>query len=115
MTDRERRERMDKKENDKISFDERAKYFCDTYTLEELAKKCAIQEFNNAELLEWVKELSHEDFEDEAETCSCEAENAYDYEKAYMDSCIRINQLNVTIDVLVDKLSKLREVSGLRW
>lgn len=31
----------------------------------------------------------------------------------HQDDCIKINQLNTTIDVLVDKLSRLREVHGL--
>ena len=31
----------------------------------------------------------------------------------HQSDCITINQLNVTIDVLVDKLARLREVRGL--
>lgn len=34
-------------------------------------------------------------------------------EDRYQQDCITINQLNVTIDVLVDKLSRLREMKGL--
>lgn len=35
------------------------------------------------------------------------------YEQRYQSDCITINQLNVTINVLIDKLAKLREVKGL--
>ena len=35
------------------------------------------------------------------------------YEQRYQSDCITINQLNVTIDVLVEKLARLREVKGL--
>ena len=34
-------------------------------------------------------------------------------EDRHQQDCITINQLNVTIEVLVDKLSRLREIKGL--
>ena len=35
------------------------------------------------------------------------------YEQRYQSDCITINQLHTTIDVLTDKLARLREVKGL--
>lgn len=35
------------------------------------------------------------------------------YEQRYQSDCITINKLHTTIDVLTDKLAKLREVKGL--
>ena len=35
------------------------------------------------------------------------------YEERYQRDCITINQLNVTIDVLTDKLARLRKSVGL--
>ena len=35
------------------------------------------------------------------------------YEQRYQNDCITINQLHTTIDVLTDKLARLREVKGL--
>ena len=35
------------------------------------------------------------------------------YEDRYQSDCITINQLHTTIDVLTDKLARLREVKGL--
>lgn len=35
------------------------------------------------------------------------------YENRYQSDCVTINQLNVTIDVLIDKLARLRKSAGL--
>ena len=35
------------------------------------------------------------------------------YEDRYQQDCIKINQLNTTIDVLVHKIEKLRQIAGL--
>ena len=46
-------------------------------------------------------------------TCDCARPSAEWYEQRYQSDCITINQLNVTIDTLVDKLAMLRKQVGL--
>lgn len=59
------------------------------------------------------QELKHT-IEKEQEHIDClKAELAEFQNNAYQDQCVTINNLNVTIDTLVDKLARLRSQKGL--
>lgn len=107
MTDREIRERKNKKALKDIERHNRVNELVENYSLEELASMVANQEGIIAELLERVKYQSDDYFNgyEEDEECVCDD---------YMDSCIMINQLATAFDVLVDRYALLREQAGLR-
>lgn len=103
MTDREIRERKNKKalkDTEKVN---RVNELIENYALEELASMVANQEGIINELLERVKQQSDDYF------------NGYEDDEEYVcDENIRIDQLAIAFDVLVDRYALLREQVGLR-
>ena len=78
---------------------------------DKLVKEIEALEFElrvKEDLLTIKDAISNEPTEEHSERPSIEW-----YEQRYQSDCITINQLHTTIDVLADKLSRLREVKGL--
>ena len=107
MTDREIRERKNKKTLKDTERHNRVNELVENYSLEELASMVANQEGIIAELLDRVKQQSDDYFNgyEDDEECVCDD---------YMDSCVKINQLTTALDVLVDRYALLREQVRLR-
>ena len=71
-------------------------------------------ESDNENLKNEIEELKYIlDSKEKIQKCEDVAPSREWLEDRYQQDCITINQLNVTIDVLVDKLSRLMEMKGL--
>lgn len=103
MTDREIRERKNKKALKDTERHNRVNELVENYSLEELASMVANQEGIISELLDRVKYQADDYF------------NGYeDDEECVCDENIKIDQLAIAFDVLVDRYALLREQVGLR-
>ena len=71
-------------------------------------------ESDNENLKNEIEELKYIlDSKEKIQKCEDVAPSREWLEDRHQQDCITINQLNVTIDVLVGKLSRLREMKGL--
>ena len=109
-----------------LDFEETVSLLCDTKNdlrnanncLSQYAKEKQEQESQIDELKTYISELESElrvkeDLFTIKGAIFGERPSGEWYEQRYQSDCITINQLNVTIDVLTDKLARLREVKGL--
>lgn len=88
--------------------EENVGYYKDS--LARTAKNCDKLYHENKELKQRIAELESEGTKT---IDDCKQSSVEWYDKRHQSDCIRINQLNVALDVMTEKYQRLRELKGL--